>query len=184
MGVHDLQRELGDVFEDFACDAGALGPPGGVVHFAPIHHGHEQLAFAFDAQANQFLDLLSTGAVFEEGHERAGVEDSAFHSSDHVMVRGGHSSRSRFLSSRRALRADGSPLSDPRRLRMNSAERGCRISRFSCSRKAPWVPSFIEYLRRNFAAMTSLPFVVTVETSVFMRTPVSRIRKSIPAGRM
>src|SRR5258707_1610508 len=41
IGVDDLQGELGDVLDDFSGEAGAFGAPGGVVHFAPIHHGHQ-----------------------------------------------------------------------------------------------------------------------------------------------
>src|SRR6266581_5310820 len=179
IGVHDFQRELCNVFQDFPRDAGALGAPRGVIHFAPIHHGHQQLALAFDAQANQILDLVRAGTVFKEGHQGAGVKDDTFHSSGRVMnsrrFRAPQSSRSRLRSSSRALRADGSPLSEPRRLRINAAVRGCNTKRFSCSRKATWVPSLIEYLRRSFEGMTSWPFVVTVETSVFMRTPSPRI---------
>ncbi len=63
VGVHDFQRELGDVLKNFARDPGSLGAPGGVIHFAPIHHGHQQLAFAFDAQANQLLDLFRAGGA-------------------------------------------------------------------------------------------------------------------------
>src|SRR6266571_2561446 len=147
IGVHDFQRELCDVFQDFPRDAGPLGAPRGVNHFAPI----------------------------QEGHQGAGVKHDTLHSSGRVMnsrrFRAPQSSRSRLRSSSRALRADGSPPSEPRRLRIKAAVRGCNTKRFSCSRKATWVPSLIEYLRRSFEGMTSWPFVVTVETSVFMRTP-------------
>src|SRR5712692_1964514 len=180
IGVHDFQGELCDVFQDFPRDAGALSAPRGVNHFAPVHHGHEQLTFAFDAEPNQILDLVGAGTVFEEGHQRAGVKHDTLHSSGRFMnsrrFRAPQSSRSRLRSSSRALRADGSPLSEPRRLRINAAVRGCNTKRFSCSRKATWVPSLIEYLRRSFEGMTSWPLVVTVETSVFMRAPWSTTR--------
>src|SRR5260370_6456042 len=41
VGVDNFQGELSDVLDDFPSDAGAFGAPGGVVHFAPIHHGHQ-----------------------------------------------------------------------------------------------------------------------------------------------
>src|SRR5208283_1633928 len=121
--------------------------------------------FAFDAQANQILDFAGPGPIFKERHKRASVEHDTL-----------HSSRSRLRSSSRAFSADGSPLREPRRLRMNSGVRGCSTRRFSCSTKATWVPSLIEYLRRSLEGITSWPFVVTVETSVFMRTPRCGIR--------
>src|SRR5260370_8203793 len=77
------------------------------------------------------------------------------------------------MSWSRYLRGDGSPLSDPRRLRINSCVSGWRMRRFSSSTKATCVPFLIEYLRRSFEGMTNWPLVVTVETSVFMRTPES-----------
>src|SRR5260370_41902237 len=80
------------------------------------------------------------------------------------------------MSWSRYLRGDGSPLSDPRRLRINSCVSGWRMRRFSSSTKATCVPFLIEYLRRSFEGMTSWPLVVTVETTVFMRTPRGRIR--------
>src|SRR6516164_1918890 len=158
ISVHDFQRQLCDIIENLPRDAGSLRTPRGVVHFAPIHHGHEQLALAFDAQADQILDFIGPRPVFKESHQRAGIEDGAL-----------HNLRSRLRSATRALSADGPPLREPRRLRMNSGVRGCSTRRFSCSTKATWVPSLIEYLRQNLKGMTSWPFVVTVETSVFMR---------------
>src|ERR1700682_4841078 len=51
--------------------------------------------------------------------------------------------RDRFIARARVRGLEcGGPQSEPRRLRMNSAVRGCRISRFSCSRKATRVPLF------------------------------------------
>src|SRR5260370_35011790 len=50
------------------------------------------------------------------------------------------------------------------------------MRRFSSSTKATCVPFLMEYLRRSFEGMTSWPFVVTVETSVFIRTRAGRIR--------
>src|SRR5260370_33148534 len=80
------------------------------------------------------------------------------------------------MSWSRYLRGDGSPLSDPRRLRINSCVSGWRMRRFSSSTKATCVPFLMEYLRRSFEGMTSCPFVVTVEPSVYIRTPTRRIR--------
>src|SRR5271169_1988550 len=165
ISVHDFQRQLCDIIENLPRDPGSLHTPRGVVHFAPIHHGHEQLALAFDAQTKQILDFIGPRPIFKEGHQRAGIEDGAL-----------HNLRSRLRSSSRAFRADGSPLREPRRLRMNSGVRGCSTRRFSCSTKATWVPSLIEDLRRSLEGMTSWPFVVTVETSVFMQTPRRGIR--------
>jgi hypothetical protein len=170
--VNEFQGELGDVFEDFTGDSRALGSPCGIVDLTPIHNGHEQLAFPIDGQSDQVFDFFGAGAVFEKGDEGAGVEDNTF-----------HSSRSRFRSSRRYLRADGSPRSEPRRLRINSGVSGWRTRRFSSSRKATWVPFLMEYLRRSLEGMTSWPLVVTVETSVFMGAP-RRIERSIPMQRM
>ena len=79
VGVDDFDGELCKVFGDFAGDAGAMGAPGGVVDFAPVDDGHEQLAFASDAEMDDFLDFVRAGTVFEEGHEGAGVEDDSFH---------------------------------------------------------------------------------------------------------
>src|SRR5208283_538488 len=165
ISVHDFQRQLCDITENLPRDPGSLRTPQGVVHFAPIHHGHKQLALAVDAQTNQILDFIRPRSIFKEGHQRAGIEDRAL-----------HNLRSRLRSSSRAFSADGSPLREPRRLRMNAAVRGCSTRRFSCSTKATWVPSLIEYLRRSLEGMTSWPFVVTVEISVFIQTPRHGIR--------
>src|SRR5271165_1500948 len=165
ISVHDFQRQLCNIIENLLRDPGPLRTPGGVVHFAPIHHGHKQLALAFDAQTNQILDFIRPRSIFKESHQRAGIEDGAL-----------HNLRSRLRSFIRAFSADGSPLREPRRLRMNSGVRGCSTRRFSCSTKATWVPSLIEYLRRSLEGITSWPFVVTVETSVFVRNPRCGIR--------
>src|SRR5580692_11132930 len=109
---------------------------------------------------DELLDLVRAGAVFEEGHDSACVENNLL-----------HSSRSRLRSSRRIFSADGSVFREPRRLRTNSGVSGWRTRRFSSSRKATCVPSRMAYLRRSFAGMTSWSLVVTVETSVFMGSP-------------
>lgn len=79
VGGNQFDGELGSVFEDFAGDAGAVGAPGGVVDFAPVDDGHEEAAFAGDCLVEESFDFGGTGAVFEEGHEGAGVENDAFH---------------------------------------------------------------------------------------------------------
>src|SRR5713226_7139536 len=92
-----------------------------------------------------------------KGHHGAGVQNDTF-----------HSSRSRLRSSCRIFMAEGSPLREPRRLRMNSGVSGWRTRRFSSSTKATCVPFRMAYLRRSLEGMTSWPLVVTVETSFFM----------------
>ena len=113
IGVHKLDGKLGDVGEDFERDAGPFGAPNGIVDFAPVDDADEEFALAINGKLNQFLDLFGAGAIFKEGHERAGVENDAL-----------HRSRSRLRSSRRCLRAEGSPLREPRRPRMNSGVSG------------------------------------------------------------
>src|SRR6266849_5292459 len=160
-GVHQIDGQLSDFGEDFARHAGTFGAPNGVVHFAPIDHAHEQLAFALGGAREEFLDVGGAGAILEKGHDSAGVENDSF-----------HSSRSRLRSACRTFRADGSPLREPRRLRMNSGVRGWRTRRFSSSTKATCGPLRMAYLRRSLEGMTSWPLVVTVETSVFIRNPL------------
>src|SRR5204863_6234275 len=121
---------------------------------------HQQLALAFDAQANEVLNLFRAGTVFEESHQGAGVEDDAF-----------HSARPRLRSWRRVSRALESLPREPRRLRINSGVSGWRMRRFSSSTNATCVPALMAYLRRSLEGMTSWPLVVTFETSVFMWTP-------------
>jgi hypothetical protein len=72
-GVDEFDGELAYIFEDFAGDAGAVGATRGGVDFAPVDYGHEELAFAGNAEMEEFLDLAGAGANFEEGDERAGV---------------------------------------------------------------------------------------------------------------
>jgi len=73
IGGDELDGELADVLNDFAGDAGAVGAPGGVIDFAPIHDGHEQVAFAGDGEMNEVFDFVRARTVFKEGHEGAGV---------------------------------------------------------------------------------------------------------------
>src|SRR5690348_834466 len=121
----DFDGELAQVFKDLAGDAGAMGAPGGIVHFAPINDGHRELTFACDAELDKVFDLVRAETVFEKGHDGAGVENDPL-----------HSLRSRLRSARRIFRAERSPFREPRRLLTNSGVRGWRTRRFSSSTKA------------------------------------------------
>ncbi len=53
-------------FEDFAGDARAMGAPSGIVDFAPVDDGHEQLTFGGYAEMDELLDFARAGTVFDE----------------------------------------------------------------------------------------------------------------------
>src|SRR5712692_4240445 len=160
-----MDRQLGNLRENMPGESRALVPPDGIVHLAPIDDAHEEFALAIDGELNELLDFFGSGTVSRKRHDGAGVENDAL-----------HSFRSRRRSSRRISGALESLPRQPRRLRINSGVSGWRMRRFSSSTKTTCVPFLMEYLRRSFEGMTSWPFVVTVETSVFIRTPTGRIR--------
>src|SRR5258706_4752369 len=120
--------------------AGAFGAPDGVVDFAPIYDAHQQVAFAVGGASKEILDLDGARAILKEGHYGAGVE--------HYSL---YSCRSRRRSSRKTLEAEGSPLREPRRLRMNSGVSGWSTRRVFSSTKATCGPFRIGYFRRSYA---------------------------------
>src|SRR5258708_40248918 len=103
-----------------------------------------EVALAGGGASKESLDLDGTRASLKDGHYGAGVEHYSR-----------HSCRSRRRSSRKTLEAEGSPLREPRRLRMNSGVSGWSTRRFFSSTKATCVPLRMAYLRRSFAGMTS-----------------------------
>jgi len=72
-GFDDFDGELRNVLDDFTGDAGAVGAPSGVVDFAPVDHGHEEVELAGYGLLEKGFDFGGAGAVFEEGHYSAGV---------------------------------------------------------------------------------------------------------------
>ena len=86
IGIDDFDGELCNVFDDFAGDAGAMGAPSGIVHFAPVDDGHEQLTFACYAEMDEVLNFVRAGTVFEEGHDGAGVENDSLHGFEGFMA--------------------------------------------------------------------------------------------------
>ena len=68
IGFDDFDGELCNVFDDFAGDAGAVGAPGGIVDFAPVDHGHEEVELAVYGLLEEGFDFGGAGTVFEEGH--------------------------------------------------------------------------------------------------------------------
>src|SRR5258708_25427517 len=136
--------QLGDFGEDFMGHAGAFGAADGVVDFAPIYDAHQQVAFAVGGASKEILDLDGTRAILKEGHYGAGVE--------HYSL---HSCRSRRRSSRKTLEAEGSPLREPRRLRMNYGENGWSTTRVFSSTAATCMPSLLSSLRRSFSGLTT-----------------------------
>jgi len=65
ISVYDFQRQLCDIIQNLPSDPQDPSHARGVVYFAPIHDGHKQLAFAFDAQPNQILDFVGPRTIFQ-----------------------------------------------------------------------------------------------------------------------
>jgi hypothetical protein len=79
IGGDEFDGELCNIFDDFAGDAGAMGAPSGIVDFAPVDNGHQQVASAGDGEMDEVLNFVRAGTIFEEGHESARVENDPFH---------------------------------------------------------------------------------------------------------
>ena len=75
-----MDRQLGNLFENLPGDSRALVAPDRTVHLAPIDDAHEEFALAVEGELNELLDLFGAGTVFEEGHEGAGIENDTPHS--------------------------------------------------------------------------------------------------------
>src|SRR5579871_215905 len=157
IGWNDGNGQLSNFCQDVVCVSGAFVPPNRVENLAPVHHAEQQLAFLPDGKLDHFLDSRGPRTVMKKRQQSARIENDSF-----------HSLRSRRRSSSRISSAPDSLPRQPRSELTNSGVSGCRMMRFSSSRKATWVPSRIEYFRRSFDGITSCPFVVTVETSVFI----------------
>src|SRR5271169_329125 len=152
---------MGNFRRDLPCCILSTRTPSGVVDLAPIYNAHEKLGLAGYALRKHFFNLFSARTVLEKGNEGARVKHDSL-----------HSWRSWRRPSFRNLRADGSPLREPRRLRIYSRVSGCKMSRVSSSIIATRVPLRIPYFRRSFEGITNWPLVVTVETTLFMGAPI------------
>jgi len=129
----------------FLATPGPLLRQVGVIDFAPVDYGHEELAFAVDGEADE-VSTFSAGAVFEEGDDALAPETIRFMPRP-FFAKGRfikkvvswdaatHRWRSRLRSPRSDFRAEGS-LWEPRRLRMNSG-----VKMFPDSTQSPRTPS-------------------------------------------
>ena len=76
-GGNEVDGELGDFGDYFLGGSGALGAVDGIVDFAPVNYAHQEFGLALGGAGDQGFDGLGAGAVFEEVHQGAGVEDYA-----------------------------------------------------------------------------------------------------------
>ena len=83
-----MDRQLGNLFENMLGDSRALVAPDRIVHLAPIDDAHEEFALAINGELNELLDLFGAGTVSRKGHEGAGVEHYTFHGLGRFMVWG------------------------------------------------------------------------------------------------
>ena len=80
IGGNKGNGELSDSRDEVPRKPRALIAPDGVIEFAPVDDGHEEVAFAVGSKLQEALDFVGAGPIEKVRQQGAGIENHALHS--------------------------------------------------------------------------------------------------------